>query len=81
MDAPGSTTRIRANGGRGQAARTGLPGKPGDSIDPWDGKGTTETWWAGNETLDWRPDFKNLEGYTPVYAHIWEYKPTDSSRR
>lgn len=73
VEAPGPTVHIKANGGKGQPARLGIAGAKGDSLDEWDGKGTTTTWWAGTETLDWKPDFGNLQGYTPVYAQVWEY--------
>jgi hypothetical protein len=73
VHAPGTPARVFANGGQGQPARAGVPGENGDSVEKWDGKCLTTTWYAGDETLDWSHDFKNLEGYTPVYAHIWEY--------
>jgi hypothetical protein len=71
--APGPAIRVIANGGRGQAARAGLPGADGDSYGVWDGKCLTTTFYAGDETLDWSNDFHKLGGYKPVYAQIWEY--------
>jgi hypothetical protein len=71
--APGSAVRVIANGGRGQAARAGVPGADGDSLNIWDGQCLTQTFYGGDETLNWKPDFHKLNGYEPVYAQIWEY--------
>lgn len=67
--------RYFLNGAKGQDASFGLEGKDGTSIPEWNGEASTETWWADHETLNWKPDFHQLEGYKPVFAQIWEYYP------
>ncbi len=74
LEMSGAGNRFITAGAAGQGARLGEIGSPGKSLSAWDGKATTVTWWAGNEELNWSTDFgSGLEGYTPVYAEIWEY--------
>lgn len=78
LDTPGSTVRLIANGGKGQAARPGVKGEDGKSISYiWDGHREIPSWYRLTKAkLDWSNEFGKLAGYQPVHASIKRHYDT-----